>query len=188
MMFLRKELALVSLLATGSLAAVAGLRNRQAQPSSSFKLYAYGGDEIGGYEIFYADGLAYTGDSSALTTATEVTAVNLTASSDGVWTATAASNVSWTSQNFFVSNRTGEIGFVDSVNSSSDIATSGFRFYGKFALLSVGDHMEASWNAKKTDVENVWSLGWGSVDEDSTLTPIMLRNAAPTQKPADGAS
>ncbi|KAJ4288689.1 hypothetical protein N0V90_011926 [Kalmusia sp. IMI 367209] len=163
-MFLRKELALVGLLATGSLAAVAGLRNRQAEPSSSFKLYAYGGDEIGGYEIFYAD---------------------VTASADGVWTATAASNVSWTSQNFFVSNTTGEIGFVDSANSSADITTAGFRFYGKFALLSVGDHIEASWNVKKTDVENVWSLGWGSVDGDSTLTPIMLRNAAPMQKPVD---
>lgn len=55
MMFLRKALALVGLLATGSLAAVAGLKSRQTEPSN-FKLYAYGGDEVGGYEIFYADG------------------------------------------------------------------------------------------------------------------------------------
>ncbi|KAF2245401.1 hypothetical protein BU26DRAFT_607657 [Trematosphaeria pertusa] len=186
-MFLRKALALVGLLATGSLAAVAGLKSRQTEPSN-FKLYAYGGDEVGGYEIFYADGLAYIGNSSALTTATEATAVNFTASSDGVWTATPASNVSWTSQTFFVSNTTGEIGFVDSTNSSSDIITSGFMFYGKFALLTVRDHMEAAWNAKKTDVEDVWSLGWGSVDEDSTVKPIVLRSEAPMQKPANATS
>jgi hypothetical protein len=50
-----KELALLGFLATSSFAAVIGLENRQAEPSN-FKLYAYGGDTIGGYPIFYADG------------------------------------------------------------------------------------------------------------------------------------
>ncbi|KAF2691772.1 hypothetical protein K458DRAFT_425665 [Lentithecium fluviatile CBS 122367] len=183
MILLRKEVALVGLLATASLAAVTGLRNRQAEPSN-FKLYAYSGEVIGGFPIFYADGLAYVGNGSALTGADEVTAVNLTASTGGTWTATPIDDVSWSSKVFYISNTTGEIGFTDSANSSSNIITSGFRFYGKFALLSVSGQMEASWNAKETGIENVWTLGWGSVDEDSSLAAVMLRNAAPMQPPA----
>lgn len=57
-MFLRKTFLVIALLATTSFAAVAAVRSRQAEPASTFKLYAYGGEAIGGYEIFYADGAA----------------------------------------------------------------------------------------------------------------------------------
>jgi hypothetical protein len=50
--FIRKEIALFGLFATASLAAV---NSREADPSN-FKLYAYGGETIGGYPIFFADG------------------------------------------------------------------------------------------------------------------------------------
>ena len=50
-----KELALLGFLTTSSFAAVIGLDKRQAEPTS-FKLYAYGGNTIGGYPIFFADG------------------------------------------------------------------------------------------------------------------------------------
>ena len=61
MPFILKHVALGWLLATTSLGAVAGVRSRQAEPSN-FNLYAYGGDTnrgdiIGGFPIFYADGV-----------------------------------------------------------------------------------------------------------------------------------
>lgn len=95
-----KGLALVGLFAAASLSAVTAPNKRQSAEPSKFKLYAYGGDSIGGYPVFYADGmksqfprsfasshkhdtlltqhlgLAYAGDSSALTEATEITGVN----------------------------------------------------------------------------------------------------------------
>lgn len=51
-----KGVVLASLFATASLAAATGLNNRQAEPSN-FKLYAYSGDTIGGFPVFYADGM-----------------------------------------------------------------------------------------------------------------------------------
>ncbi|KAF2123066.1 hypothetical protein BDV96DRAFT_561911 [Lophiotrema nucula] len=183
MLLLTKSIPLVGLLATASLAAVTGLRSRQTEPSS-FNLYAYGGEAIAGFPVFYADGIAYTGDSTALTGVDEVTDVNLTASTDGVWTATPVSDVSWTSKTFYISNSTGEIGFTDAGNSSSNIITKSFSFYGNFALLRANGKMSASWNAKETDTDNVWTLSWGDADDDGSLIPLMLRNKAPVQPPA----
>lgn len=111
--------------------------------------------------------------------------MQVTASSNGVWTATPETNATWTSKVLYVSNATGEVGFTDSTNSSSNIVTSGFRFYGNFALLKVSGTMQASWNAKNTSVEDVFSLGWGSVDDNSDLTAVMLRNVAPMTSPDD---
>lgn len=45
--------------------------------------------------------------------------------------------------------------------------------------------MEASWNTKSTDVDNVWTLGWGAVQEDDSLTAISLRSAAPMHPPVE---
>jgi hypothetical protein len=110
----------------------------------------------------------------------------VTASAGGTWTATPESDVSWLSKIFYISNATGEIGFTDSSNSSSSIITSGYRFYGRFALLRVDGNMQAAWKAKNTSVQNVWELGWGNVDEDAADTAVMLRNAAPMGSSAGG--
>ncbi|PVH92489.1 hypothetical protein DM02DRAFT_733657 [Periconia macrospinosa] len=165
-----KGVMIASLFATASLAAV------QAEPSN-FKLYAYTGRTIGGSPIFYADGLAYAGANSSLANANEVTGVNFTASSDGTWTATPESNVTWSSKVLYISNTTGEVGFTNKGNSSSNIITSGFRFYDHNALLKAGSKMEASWRVKDAG-NTVWGLAWGTDDDDS-FVPIMLRNVAP---------
>lgn len=93
--------------------------------------------------------------------------------------------MTWSSKVFYISKTTGEVGFTDKGNSSSGIITSGFRFYGRFAMLRVGGKMQAPWNAKDTDVDKVWTLRWGTVDA-SSLTSVMLRNAAPVTAPSKG--
>jgi hypothetical protein len=56
-----KALSLLGFLATSSFAAAVGLNRRQATPSN-FKLYAYAAgyddDTIGGFPVFYADGMS----------------------------------------------------------------------------------------------------------------------------------
>lgn len=45
--------------------AVLGAVKRDVSPAATFQLYAYG-DDFGGFPLFYADGLAYIGNPTAL--------------------------------------------------------------------------------------------------------------------------
>ena len=109
----------------------------------------------------------------------------MTANTAGVWTAIPDTNVTWSSKVLYISNITGEVGFTDSGN-SSDIIMSGFQAYDKNTLLRVGSHSDSLWHVQDTDIENVWTVGWGNADDDDSLTAVQLRGVAPTQDPIEG--
>ena len=100
-----------------------------------------------------------------------------------MWTATPETNATWTSKILYISKDTGEVGFTNTGNSSSNIITSGFQLYDKNTILRGSDQTESLWNVQATDTENVWTLGWGSADEDDALTAVALRTVAPTRQP-----
>ena len=60
MMLLKMRLLSLSTLPLAVLGAV----KRDVSPTATFQLYAYG-DDLGGFPLFYADGLAYIGDVAA---------------------------------------------------------------------------------------------------------------------------
>ena len=47
----------------------------------------------------------------------------------------------------------------------------------------MSDRVDSIWNVHPTDIENVWTVGWGDADADASLTAIQLRGVAPTQEP-----
>lgn len=103
-----------------------------------------------------------------------------------MWTATpdTKTNITWASKVLYISDTTGEVGFTDKTNSTSGVITSGFQLYDQNAIVTLPDRIESEFNVHETDIENVWTVGWGSADDDDSLTAVQLRGVAPTQEPA----
>jgi hypothetical protein len=73
----------------------------------------------------------------------------------------------------------GQISFVS--NSTSDVVTSGWLFYGHVAIL---ENSDGSWltlfYATPTDVTGVWTLSWNETDTTTSAVPVTLKDSPPS--------
>ncbi|KAL1798269.1 hypothetical protein ACET3X_002306 [Alternaria dauci] len=164
--------------------AVLGARKRDIA-STAFQLYAYS-EEIGGFPLFYADGLAYVG-SPTLFKGTDASVVTFTIDADKNFignpnATTAASKPTWSNAALFIpSSHSNDrrVGFLPSNHDAGNatIRTSGFAFYGSTAML-YGEDGSISTSFYGMKVENgVFQLHWNDTDGK---VPLTLRNIAPS--------
>lgn len=67
--------------------------------------------------------------------------------------------------------------------STSDIITSGFKFYGSSAMVSIDGTLYTDWYAVATGVDGLWTVGWnatgeGNTDADAELLSLRKGKAA----------
>lgn len=92
------------------------------------------------------------------------------------------STADWTDSLLYITSGFGPVGFykegVSNV-STSDIQTTGFKFYGTTAMIKIDGTLETLWYAVATSIDGLWSVGWnatgGGIADAELLT---LRKAA----------
>ena len=93
---------------------------------------------------------------------------------------TVSSNATWSQQKLAVPpiGSAGQVSFVS--NTTTDVVTSGFFWYGHVAFLSTssGD-FESLFFAETTDTDGLWKLMWNSTSTDGTIVPLILKDTAP---------
>ncbi|CAO2658854.1 Nn.00g065770.m01.CDS01 [Neocucurbitaria sp. VM-36] len=174
-------LVLIALAASPLLALAA---QKRATPTK-FSLYAYG-EGIGGLQLFDANGYAYAGDLTQLNSS-DAAPVIFTSETDDEWTGSpnmtdldSSADPSWSNVTFFVpgsSSSNHRIGFLDAVNSTTDVVTSGFMFYGSTAMNRRNGALETLWSGLSVG-NGVYELYWN--DTSSGQVPITLRNIPPS--------
>ncbi|KAF1840065.1 uncharacterized protein K460DRAFT_399101 [Cucurbitaria berberidis CBS 394.84] len=178
-------LILAALAASPSLVLAA---QKRATPSE-FSLFAYGKD-IGGLELFNADGYAYVGDLTQFNSS-DAAPVVFSPRNDHMWLGSpnttgldGSENPSWSNVTLFVpgsSSSDSRIGFLNATNSTTDVITSGFLFYGLTAMNRRNGGLETLWSGLSVG-NGVYELYWN--DTSSGQVPVTLRSAPPT-RPAD---
>ena len=92
---------------------------------------------------------------------------------------TESSNATWSQQRFAIppTGSSGQVSFVS--NTSSDVVTSGFSWYGHVAFLSTSEGLESLFFAHATETDGLWKLMWNSTATDDTIVPLTLKDTAP---------
>lgn len=93
-----------------------------------------------------------------------------------------ASTATWAKSLFYITVGDGPVGFYkESVSnvSSNSIQTTGFKFYGSTAMISIDDTLETLWYAVATTTDGLWSVGWNATGGGVTDAELLsLRKAA----------
>ncbi|RFU23840.1 hypothetical protein B7463_g12497, partial [Scytalidium lignicola] len=180
-----------------ALLAISGVEGHTAIKSraaaSTFTLYAYG-PNITGLSVFYADSIAYLGNTapSGASVASNITCmlpssesssplnvnfltVSTTdpSSSSATWTVTANNSAFSTTPSLYIVPTNGsfvQAGFYSSSNSSSSLptggVTTGFMLFGNsLAYLASNGMMEQQFWAQATDTNGTWKLMWNAGGE-----------------------
>lgn len=185
--------------------AVLGARKRDVA-STPFQLYAYS-EDIGGFPLFYADGLAYVGE-PALSNSTDAAVVTCEFGilSYGVPksipltvivtidvnkhfignpnTTTATGKPTWSNAALFIpssSSTDRRVGFLPSNNGTGNTTTQtlGFAFYGSTVMLYHEDGTVAtSFYGMKAE-NGVYELHWNDTEGK---VPLTLRSMAPSNE------
>ncbi|KAI3391103.1 hypothetical protein diail_7954 [Diaporthe ilicicola] len=161
-------LAALSAAIVGTTAAPGFLQTRAT--SSNFSLFAYGSDAssaIGGFPIFYNEGLAYIADPAKVNYTKQYVLFTTGTDDPTQWIASplTTSNITWTDSLFYVPSPFGPTGFYKSGVSNateSDIITTGFTFYGTTAMLKMDGSLYTEWYAVNTGIDGLWSVGWNA--------------------------
>ncbi|KAH8705458.1 hypothetical protein BGW36DRAFT_403036 [Talaromyces proteolyticus] len=154
----------------------------QTNDGNTITLYGYNDSTI--RQLFYADGLAYFGDSSAWT-GSVVTDVTFDYSSNpGTLSAKAVTNGVTLPENTLLYIRPDTttplpLGFTGS-STPSGVVTDRWSFYETYAFYEETNGNELQYfYVKETDVTGIWQLYWDPVDELSGYTRIILRDYIP---------
>lgn len=161
-------IAALSAAIVGVMARPSSLQSRAT--SSNFSLFAYGSDtdtEIGGYPIFYYQGLSYIANPAKVNYTSGYVLLTEGTEDTTQWVATplTTTNNTWADSVFYVPNRYGPTGFYKSGVSNvseSNIITTGFTFYGTTAMVKIDGSLYTEWYAVKTSVDGLWSVGWNA--------------------------
>ncbi|RMZ70754.1 cytochrome p450 [Pyrenophora seminiperda CCB06] len=163
-----------------------GAVKRDVSPAATFQLYAYG-EDLSGFPLFYADGLAYVGDASAFNSSGAAVVDFQTKKDSGYFvgnpnTTLSRNKPTWSNVTLFVPSNSSEdrhVGFLDLNDGTGNTTTetSGFFFYGSTAMHMCADGSLASafFGAKVQD--NVYELVW---NETTKTIPLSLRRTAPS--------
>ncbi|KAK7425304.1 hypothetical protein QQZ08_008201 [Neonectria magnoliae] len=164
----------------------------RATTSDPFQIYAYG-ESIGGMPLISSGKSAYLGRYDFLND-TEAAPVIFTSDDDGVWTGApnttdlgdSSDPPTWSNLTFSVpaaSSSSHAVALVDpSKNSTSNLITSNFGFYGTFIYVTgTGGEMETLWYAVATDTDGIYELRWNTTgDEGKDLILLTLKSSPPS--------
>ncbi|KAA8899146.1 hypothetical protein FN846DRAFT_1023349 [Sphaerosporella brunnea] len=176
----------VSLLALGAFASAATLEHKR-DAATGTSLYAYG-TNVSGINVFYGDGLAYTGTTIPdwINVASNVT-FNFDSTDTKVpWTITSNTSTAITGSQLYVIPTSGkfqQVGFVASNGTApTGAATSGFTWFGTMLAYSESSsNMEMKFWASPTNTSGVWALMWNADGTtDGTSVPVVLKRTPPT--------
>lgn len=99
------------------------------------------------------------------------------------------SSAPWTESLFYVPLYYGPAGFYtegESNVSTINILTTGFKFYGSTAMLSIDGTLYTDWYAVATAVDGLWSVGWNATGggvADAELISLRKGKAANVEFP-----
>lgn len=158
------------------------------QSEEEFSLYAYG-DGFSGFKVVYDNDLAYLIDPN-IASDLNTTTVTFTVSNSVLTAHVAVNSTAFVDGTFFVpieeNDLSHQAGFLNperSVNSTDNIALSGWLFYGHVLALNTE---ETSWenlfSACETETDGLFTLNWevsGELEENS-CTFVTLKNTTPT--------
>ncbi|CRG86508.1 hypothetical protein PISL3812_03514 [Talaromyces islandicus] len=159
----------------------------------TFTLYAYGSN-ISGSEVFYCQGIAKIGAVSHAHSSnvsnvyfyeehgTFIANPNVTSTTARI--AASESNTSWAGLKLYIPNTSGQpLGFTAG-NSSGEITTGDWHFYGEYAFIeNSAGQLESRFFAQPTDNDGVYNILWNLSDQAQLASPevesISIRTIAP---------
>jgi hypothetical protein len=68
-----------------------------------------------------------------------------------------------------------------SSNSTEDLVSTGFGFYGTVAFLFPSDgSFQSSWSAIPSEIDGVWTLEWNQTDASTGAIPLTIKSTPPS--------
>ncbi|POS75141.1 hypothetical protein DHEL01_v206456 [Diaporthe helianthi] len=156
--------------------------------ASNFSLFAYGlstDSEIGGYPIFYYEGLSYIANPAKVNYTSGYVLFTEGTDDTTQWVANPLTtrNEPWSESLFYVPAVAGPTGFYKPdirMVTEDAIITTGFTFYGETAMLSINGSLYTEWYAVKTGVDGLWSVGWNATGAGVTDAELItVRGVVP---------
>ncbi|TVY21456.1 hypothetical protein LARI1_G000618 [Lachnellula arida] len=186
--------SLAALLALTGLSNAATLQSTR-RATTSIPLYAYGSTaNTNGLPVFYADGLAYigqTGLDSTNGTQTNITFTLDRSSTTTPWTITANSTTVTFNEtlDLYIVPTSGsftQVGFSTNTSLPTGAVTTGFGWYGKsVAYATNSSEYELSFWASNTTTTGVYGLYWNANtavgnDNPTGAFPVAIKSTPPT--------
>ncbi|WZH42214.1 hypothetical protein QYS62_003204 [Fusarium acuminatum] len=156
-----------------------------AKNTGPFPLFAYG-PGIGGLPLFSTGDEVFIGNFSH-SNSSEAAPIQFSVG-NGKWLGSpnttdenSARNATWSNYTFAVPGPSSSSHTVKLTNSTSDDGyVSNFLLYGSFVMLQSDDGFTSLWYASKTEVDDIYTIGWNASAASDDKVPVTLKSTPPS--------